>query len=78
MGQVQIRLDANDLGQMIDGIEILLAQWEATARYHSSGEVQLDEFVHEASSLAEAEYLVRTYRRLLECLRLRMESSSST
>jgi len=75
MSQVQIQLDANDLGQVIDGLEVLASQWEATARYHSSGYVELDEYVHDASDSTEAEYMASTYSRLIESLRTQLVSS---
>lgn len=75
MAQVQIQLDANDLGQVIDGLEVLASQWEATARYHKSGDVELDEYVHEASDFAEAEDMASTYSRLIESLRIQLKSS---
>lgn len=75
MANVQIQLDANDLGQVIDGLEVLASQWEATARYHRFGEVEIDEFVHEASDIGEAEYMATTYSRLIEALRSQLISS---
>ncbi len=75
MANVQIQLDANDLGQVIDGLEVLASQWEATARYHGSGDIEIDDYVHEASDFDEAEYMANTYSRLIESLRSQLISS---
>jgi hypothetical protein len=50
-----IRLEENDLGQLLDGLESRAEAWERTANYHRTGESPADFIVEECNDADEAE-----------------------
>ena len=61
-----LKLDSNDLGQAIDGLEVRAQQWEDTARYMRTGESPNEFFMpEECRDAAEAENIARHYRSIL-------------
>lgn len=60
-----IKLNAADLGQLMDGLECRAAAWERTAGYHRTG-VALDGFlVEECNDAEEAERIAKHYRSII-------------
>lgn len=57
---VQLSLPRNHVGQILDGLEVLIEQWEATAAYLSSGEAS-DTVIRECSDAEEAEWIAGFY-----------------
>ncbi len=62
-----IRLNAFDLGQMIDGLEVRQRAWRDAASYLRTGEMPSEDFVMEESRDAEeAERLSGHYVRIMD------------
>ena len=59
-----IVLPDNDVGQLLDGIDVLIKQWEATARFLRTGECDVEVCVRECHNPSEAEAIAATYRRI--------------
>lgn len=53
---VELSLPRNYIGQILDGLEVLIEQWDATAAYHRTGEVG-DSTIRECSDAEEAEWI---------------------
>lgn len=60
---VQLTLPRNYVGQILDGLEVLIEQWEATAAYFRTGEVG-DTTIRECSDAEEAEWIAGFYREI--------------
>lgn len=60
---VELSLPRRYVGQILDGIEVLIEQWEATAHYFRTGEVG-DTAIRECSDAEEAESIARYYREI--------------
>ena len=61
-----IRLNAFDLGQLIDGLEARADAWRNTATYMTNGEAPTDDFLaEECNDAEEAERLEKHYRRII-------------
>ena len=59
----RIELDALELGQIIDGLEVRASAWADTAHYLRTGEMPNDFFiVEECSNPEEASALAKSYR----------------
>lgn len=65
---VHLRLPRNSVGQMLDGLDVLIEQWEATAAYHRYGEVG-DEVIRECSDAEEAESIAEAYGEIAAAIR---------
>lgn len=62
-----IRLNAFDLGQLIDGLEVRHRAWRDTAAYLRTGEMPNADFVMEdCRDVEEAERLAAHYERIME------------
>lgn len=57
-----LRLDENDLGQILDGLEIRAAAWEKTSEYHRTGALPPGFLVEECDDADEAATVARRYR----------------
>ena len=66
---VTLTLPRQDLGQLMDGIEVLIDQWEATRQYHETGEAPEGVLIREASDADEAAWAIGRYREILGRLR---------
>ena len=62
---VSLRLPRNAVGQILDGLDVLAEQWEATAAYHRDGTVPEDCLVRECSDEGEAEWVAAFYRQII-------------
>jgi hypothetical protein len=61
-----IRLNAFDLGQLLDGLEARADAWRNTATYMTTGEAPTDDFLaEECNDAEEAEKLAKHYRRII-------------
>ncbi len=69
-----IRLEENDLDQILDGLEMRADAWERTAAFLRSGYVHGDCVVEECSKPEEADGIAAHYRSLLRTLREQMEA----
>lgn len=58
---VQLSLSRNHVGQILDGISVLIDQWDATTVYLRTGEVE-NEIIRECSRPEEAERIAALYR----------------
>lgn len=62
---VALRLPRNAVGQILDGLEVLAEQWEATADYLRDGELpEGDVLIRECSDEREAGKIAAYYRRI--------------
>jgi hypothetical protein len=62
-----IRLNAFDLGQLMDGVEVRARAWRDTATYLRTGEAPSADFVmEECRDAEEAERLAAHYERILD------------
>ena len=69
-----IRLEENDLGQLLEGLDVRAEAWERTADYLRSGYIDGDYVVEECSKPEEADGIATHYRRLLRTIREQMEA----
>jgi hypothetical protein len=69
-----LRLEENDLGQILDGLEVRAESWERTAEYLRLGYLNGDYLVEECSKPEEADGIATHYRRLLHTIREQMEA----
>jgi hypothetical protein len=74
MKMYHIELEALDLGQAVDGLEVRAKQWEDTAHWMRTGESP-DEFFmpEECSDAEEAESIARHYRNILKQIKEQVE-----
>lgn len=56
-----ILLSRNDIGQLLDGLDVLIEQWEATAEHLETGRSSDDECIREAHDAQEARDIAATY-----------------
>jgi hypothetical protein len=71
----RIELDEQDIGQVLDGLEIREESWQRTADYLEIGKTPDGEFflVEECSDTAEARWLVGRYRSIIRIIHNQME-----
>jgi len=74
---VELSLPRNYVGQILDGLEVLIEQWEATAAYHRSGEIA-DSVFRECSDAEEAEWIAEFYASIVLEIRGQMEEANPT
>ena len=72
---ISIRLQENDLGQIIDGLEVLAEDWEQTQRFMEFGESGSGGIIRECSNEREAGKIARHYRRIIEALEEQLDPS---
>lgn len=62
----QLRLESNDLGQLLDGLRVRADAWRQTAEYLAQGYVADDSFVcEECSDPEEAKSIALHYERII-------------
>lgn len=71
-----IELDRNDLGQLLEGLEMRAESWERTAHYLLCGVVPEDGFflAEECHKPEEASDIASHYRRIISKIRNQMEA----
>jgi hypothetical protein len=72
----RIELEANDLGQILDGLEARAEAWEKTAVYHRTSESPPDFIVEECSDEHEADGIARHYRSIIAKIRKQQEEQT--
>jgi len=71
---ILLRLDENDLGQAVEGLEVRTKQWEDTASYLRTGELPSEFFIaEECRDAEEAERIAQHYRRILKQIEEQVE-----
>ncbi len=70
-----IELDRNDLGQLLEGLEIRAESWERTAHYLLCGEFPADGYflAEECHQPEEASSIADHYRQIISKIRIQME-----
>lgn len=69
MENIQISISRNDLGQLLDGLEVLIDQWQATANYLTTGVIEdHDTCIRECHKPEEAQAIAQTYRHIADQL----------
>lgn len=68
---VQLALPRRYVGQILDGMEVLIEQWDATAAWFRTGEVG-DITIRECSDAEEAESIAGYYREIAAEIRRQM------
>jgi hypothetical protein len=66
---VVLRLPRDFVGQVLDGLDVLIEQWDYTAEYLEHGMVRDDVLIRECSDAAEASAIAEYYRRIREAIR---------
>lgn len=61
---ITLRLDANDIGQVVDGLEARFMVWQRTAEYLQTGYVGGE--IEECSCASEASGIAAMYRRIID------------
>lgn len=71
----RIELDALDMGQLLDGLEIRTESWEQTADFFRTGQMPGTEFfmIEECRDAEEADGIARHYRSIIHKIRKQME-----
>lgn len=72
---IQIVLDQNDLGQLLDGLRIRAEAWSKTADYLESGFNADDAFIcEECSDSHEARRIAQHYERIISGIERQVEN----
>ena len=66
---VMLRLPKHYLGQLLDGADILIEEWEYTADYLEHGTVRSDMLIRECSDADEARWIAGFYREIVSSIR---------
>ena len=70
-----IRLESNDLGQLLDGLRCRSEAWHGTADYLESGHTPREDFViEECSDTAEARAIAADYDRIIATIENQMKA----
>lgn len=72
----RIELNAQDLGQLLDGLTARAEAWENTAEYHQTGKSPAGFIVEEANDAAEATKIAAHYRSIISKIEEQMEAQS--
>lgn len=68
MDKITITLTRNDLGQLIDGLDVLIDQWNATTEYLNDGTIREDVCLREVHSANESHKIASHYQRIRDNL----------
>lgn len=74
---VELSLPRNYVGQILEGIAVLIEQWQATAAYHRTGELP-DILIRECSDAEEAEWIAEFYEKIVAEIRGQMQPTSGS
>lgn len=61
--QILIRIDEDDLGQVIDGLQVRADSWRATERYFETGHA--DSVIEDCNDAGEAQAIAEQYERII-------------
>lgn len=77
MGTIHtLKLDSNDIGQIIDGLHCRANSWRETADYLESGEASRIDFIaEECSDADEAQSIAGTYERIIQEIETQINSA---
>lgn len=70
---VGLSLPRNHVGQILDGLQVLIEQWQATALYLRTGQLG-DEIIRECSDADEANWIAGFYEEIIAEIRGQMRS----
>ena len=59
--KITLSLEQNDVGQLLDGLEVLIEQWLDTAVYLETGEIRMDAVIRECHKAQEARSIASHY-----------------
>jgi hypothetical protein len=76
MQVVNIQLERDEAGQIVDGLKVLAEQWEATADYLESGRVREDVAIRECHSAHEARNMMQIYDSIIARIRQQLPTPS--
>lgn len=76
MKKYRIELEVNDLGQLLDGLEIRAEAWEKTADYYRTGELPPDFIVEECTNEHEAKSTAKHHRSIIAKIRKQQEEQT--
>ncbi len=78
MKKYRIELEANDLGQILDGLRVREESWRRTAAYLRDGDFHGEPFLcEECSDEHEAETIADLYQRIILSLERQMNEQGS-
>ncbi len=73
-----IRFEANDLGQLLDGLRSRSESWHDTAEYFESGYSPRDDFIiEECSDAEEAQAIADHYDRIISSIETQMKAQGA-
>lgn len=73
---IELKLKDNHVGQIIDGLNVLIEQWDATREYMETGESKADFIIRECNDAEEAAAIADFYREIEADLRSQMLAAS--
>lgn len=70
MGTIHtLRLDSNDIGQILDGLRCRADSWRETATYLETGHASRDDFIaEECNDAEEAQNIADHYERIIRSI----------
>jgi len=79
MGKIHtIRLEQNDLGQLLEGLRSRSESWHYTAEYLESGYTPRDDFIiEECNDAEEARTIAAHYDRIISCIETQMKEQGA-
>lgn len=69
MKEFNIALSHNDVGQLLDGLDVLIEQWDATVEYLETGITREDVCIRESHNSSEAKSIANIYQQLRDQIR---------
>ena len=71
---ITLDLPDNDVGQLLDGLEVLIEQWDYTARYHEHGVIEDEYMIRECTDADEANSIAGWYREIAAMIRAQRDA----
>jgi hypothetical protein len=71
---ITLKLNRNDVGQILDGLEQRRIIWQATAEYLESGYTTLSDMIEECSDPLEAQAIAEHYQTIINTIRNQRDS----
>ena len=65
---VVLRLPSNWVGQIVDGLSVLLEDWEATERFMETGRADEGQVIRECDGPREARSIAAFYREIIDAI----------
>jgi len=70
-----LHLPQDHVGQILDGLKVLIEQWEYTETYLQTGEIDDGSLIRECSDPEEARAIGKYYREIASSIESQMESA---